>query len=113
MEGDSLFTMWLTMELEAQSSINVHNYFTAQEAIAEMPRLKPKAVLLGENPAEKEGVQQALLQIRHAMPDVQIMVLSKKRNVDEAVDLIKSGADICIFKNEQLVDVLIDRMQEA
>lgn len=108
-EGDAQFSRWLTMEMEAQSGIDVHSYFTAKEALAEMPVLKPKAVLIVQSP----GMQQSLMQIRSVMPDVQIMVLSEKRNVDEAVGLIRSGADTCIFRNEQLINVLTDRMYEA
>jgi len=83
---------------------------TAEEALFEIPRLKPDIVIMDINLPGMNGIE-CIRQVKDKSPDTQFMMFTVYENDEKVFEALKAGASGYLLKNTGLVQ-LIESLKE-
>jgi DNA-binding NarL/FixJ family response regulator len=83
---------------------------TAEEALYDLPRLKPDIVIMDINLPGINGID-CIREVRHKVPQTQFMMFTVYENDEKVFEALKAGASGYLLKNTGLVQ-LIEALQE-
>ncbi len=92
--------------ISLNSEFNVIGSFqTAEEAMQEIPRLKPNIVIMDINLPGMNGID-CIRQVKDKVPGTQFMMFTVYENDDKVFDALKAGASGYLLKNTGLVQMI-------
>lgn len=106
-ENDSLYAFWLTCMLGENTSYHVQDYFNPEAAICDIKKHHPKYILIGDTPQKGIRAQALLLKIKALSSQAMVIVLSAEKNIEQAVDLMRSGAYSFVQKDKLTLQRLL------
>jgi DNA-binding NarL/FixJ family response regulator len=83
---------------------------TAEEALYDLPRLKPDIVIMDINLPGINGID-CIREVKHKVPQTQFMMFTVYENDEKVFEALKAGASGYLLKNTGLVQ-LIEALQE-
>jgi DNA-binding NarL/FixJ family response regulator len=93
--------------ISLNSEFNVTGSFrTAEEAILEIPRLKPNIVIMDINLPGINGIE-CIRQVREKTPETQFMMFTVYENDEKVFEALKAGASGYMLKNTGLVQLIV------
>jgi len=78
---------------------------TAEEAVAEIPRLKPNIVVMDINLPGMNGIE-CIRQLKEKTPGTQFMMFTVYENDEKVFEALKAGASGYLLKNTGLVQMI-------
>lgn len=97
--------------LALNPEFNVLDTFrTAEEALYDIPRLKPDIVIMDINLPGMNGIE-CIRQVKDKSPDTQFMMFTVYENDEKVFEALKAGASGYLLKNTGLVQ-LIEALKE-
>ena len=78
---------------------------TAEEALYEIPRLKPDVVIMDINLPGMNGIE-CIRQVKRKSPSTQFMMFTVYENDEKVVDALKAGASGYLLKNTGLLEIV-------
>jgi DNA-binding NarL/FixJ family response regulator len=85
---------------------NVLNTFsTAEEALTEIPRLKPEIVIMDISLPGMNGIE-CIRQVKDKSPSTQFMMFTVYENDEKVFEALKAGASGYLLKNTGLVQII-------
>ncbi|RZJ71029.1 response regulator transcription factor [Flavobacterium sp.] len=85
-------------------------FATAEEAIAELPKLQPHVVLTDINLPGKSGID-CVREIKPKFPDIQFMIFTIYEDNDQVFEALKAGSSGYILKNtapSKIIESLVE-----
>lgn len=79
-------------------------FSTAEEALYEIPRLKPQVVIMDINLPGINGIE-CIRQVKDKSPDTQFMMFTVYENDEKVFEALKAGASGYLLKNTGLVQI--------
>lgn len=107
-ENDSVFTHWLSGKMDNRTTYSICDYINADEAYEDIATYRPKYVVLDSHTTGSDEIQAAIITIRALSPETDIIVLSKDKNAEAAIDLLRSGAGHFLSKDTQVIRHLLE-----
>ena len=83
----------------------VGSFRTAEEAVAEIPRLKPNIVVMDINLPGMNGIE-CIRQLKEKTPGTQFMMFTVYENDEKVFEALKAGASGYLLKNTGLVQMI-------
>ena len=83
---------------------------TAEEALYEIPRLKPDIVIMDINLPGMNGIE-CIRQVKSKSPSTQFMMFTVYENDEKVIDALKAGASGYLLKNTGLFE-LVESLKE-
>lgn len=83
----------------------VGSFRTAEEAVAEIPRLKPNIVVMDINLPGMNGIE-CIRQLKEQTPGTQFMMFTVYENDEKVFEALKAGASGYLLKNTGLVQMI-------
>lgn len=77
---------------------------TAEEALYEIPRLKPQIVIMDINLPGMNGIE-CIRQVKDKSPDTQFMMFTVYENDEKVFEALKAGASGYLLKNTDLAQI--------
>ncbi|MFL5789406.1 MAG: response regulator [Flavisolibacter sp.] len=97
--------------ISLSNEFNVLNSFkTAEDAMYELPDLKPDIVIMDINLPGLNGID-CIKEVKHLMPKTQFMMFTVYENDEKVFEALKAGATGYLLKNTGLVQ-LIEALKE-
>ena len=81
------------------------SFRTAEEALHEIPRLKPAIVIMDINLPGMNGIE-CIRQVKDKSPDTQFMMFTVYENDEKVFEALKAGASGYLLKNTGLVQMI-------
>lgn len=92
--------------ISLNSAFNVTGSFrTAEEAVREIPRLKPNIVIMDINLPGMNGIE-CIRQVKEKTPGTQFMMFTVYENDEKVFEALKAGASGYLLKNTGLVQMI-------
>jgi DNA-binding NarL/FixJ family response regulator len=88
----------------------LHTFSNAEEALEELPHLKPDIVIMDINLPGMTGID-CIRQVKHKTPATQFMMFTVYENDEKVFEALKAGASGYLLKNTGLVQ-LIEALKE-
>lgn len=102
-DEDPLFPVWFGSVFGDKTGYSVLGYSRPEEAYEEMKTCNPRFVFLNHNSLKGINVQPAILKIKALFKETRVIVMSDENNAETAVDLMRSGADDFVQKDEATI----------
>ena len=88
----------------------LNTFKTAEDAITDLPKLKPDIVIMDINLPGMNGIE-CILQVKEKTPGTQFMMFTVYENDEKVFEALKAGASGYLLKNTGLVQ-LIESLKE-
>lgn len=97
----------LTQFISLNSEFNVLSaYQTAEEAVREIPALKPDIVIMDINLPGMNGIE-CIRQVKSKTPGTQFMMFTVYENDEKVFEALKAGASGYLLKNTGLMQMIV------
>lgn len=108
-EDEMVFQEMLTFYLKDKLGYQVEAFSNGEEAILNLYK-KPDIVLLDYNLLDQNGLD-VLKKIKSINPDIHVLLVSGQKNIPVAVDVLKYGAFDYVVKNDNVYEVIADKVK--